>query len=663
MDYTCFNCDEQIEIAETLTSIDENNCPNCFTYLHLEIYDKCANCNQFYLNTYHLCPDCFGYSYAESFTEEEHILPPLQYEYIDSEEKYLKAVEELSYLEKIALDTEGNSLSPFTNELLLIQLGNEDMVYIFDFNWHDRLSKEYFWKDPEKLFIIQNALYDYKVLKYNAGIEVGKVFDTLLAERILTCGISRNVGLKSLTEKYLNLEMDKKIRMDFIDLTKETFHQKVTKELIEYSARDVQVLCAIYDQQNRELIRENLSRIAQIEFDVVRVIGEMELRGIYVDTERWRKIIVARESEKVELKNKLHEELKRIGFETDLFGNLEVNLNSTKELKAIFKRVGINLESTGDAELAAVDHPIAALLREYRKCEKQLSSFGESFLKFVRKETSRVHPSFQQIGADTGRFSCNKPNLQQIPATEEFRSCFAAPNGRKIVTCDYSQQELRVLASLSGDPKFIQLYLDGVDLHTATASMMFGIPIDEVQKDKRSVAKTINFGLAYGRGAKALAQVLVISEEEGKEMIEKYFSQFTFIRDWLEGAAKSAQELGYSKTILGRKRFYILPDKKDPEYRSKLAAIGRQGKNSPIQGSGVDMVKMALTLIHEQLTNEKLDAFLINTVHDEIVIESCEKDAERAKEIIEHCMVEAGKRICSNVPILADPNIGDYWFH
>ena len=336
MDYTCFNCEEQMEIQLSVSDIDSNNCPNCFTYLHLDIYKRCENCNEYYFKELSNCPDCSDYNYLMHVETDEEF-PALKYLYIDAEDKYIQAIEDLTYLDVIALDTEGNSLSPFTNELFLIQMGNEEMVYIFDFNWHDRLSKEVLWNDPHKIFIIQNALYDYKVLKYNAGIEVKRIFDTLLAERILTCGISRNVGLKSLTEKYLNLELDKKIRTDFIDLTKKTFHQKITKELIEYSARDVQVLCRIYQKQNQDLLREHLMKIAQIEFDTVRVIGEMELKGIYVDTEKWRNIIKARELEKVELQHKIHEELKLIGYQTDLFGNLEINLNSTKELKEVFK--------------------------------------------------------------------------------------------------------------------------------------------------------------------------------------------------------------------------------------------------------------------------------------------------------------------------------------
>ncbi|PIY17678.1 DNA polymerase I [Candidatus Dojkabacteria bacterium CG_4_10_14_3_um_filter_Dojkabacteria_WS6_41_9] len=260
----------------------------------------------------------------------------------------------------------------------------------------------------------------------------------------------------------------------------------------------------------------------------------------------------------------------------------------------------------------------------------------------IRHETSRVHPSFQQIGADTGRFSCNKPNLQQIPVNEAYRKCFCAPQGRKIIACDYSQQELRILASLSGDPKFIKFYEDGVDLHTATASMMFNIPMEQVEKDKhRKIAKTINFGLAYGQGAKNLGETIGVDEQEATRMIDKYFAQFTYIRDWLEQAAVNAQRNGYLKTLLNRKRFYEIPEKWDRDYRRIMSSIGRKGKNTPIQGIGVDMIKMALVKIHQRLQEQKLDAFLINVVHDEIVVEASERDAVKVGKIVKEAMEEA----------------------
>lgn len=660
MEYTCFNCSEVLEIPELVTNLDDGNvCFNCNAYLHLEVYSQCKNCSNYYFSTYDACPKCEMIQNDLDFVNKD-----LNYVYIKNELDYKKAIAFIEESNLLGLDTEGNSLDPFTNELLLVQIGSEEIVYIFDYKWHKKLAQEKFWFSKHKTWIIHNVKYDYKVLKYSLGIKLLNVFDTFLAERILTCGIERKNSLKDVIQKYFDINIDKEIRNEFTSMKLSTFDQKISQELIEYSAKDVQLLPLIYKKQKWELQNSELTKIAVLEFEVCKVVSDMELKGIYVDIPSWKRIIDSCEIKKQEFEDRIHNLLIDEGFSGGLFGDLKINLNSTKELKNIFSKLGVDVNATGDEELAQIKHPLADLLRNYRKYEKQLSSFGEGFLELVRKETSRVHPSFQQIGADTGRFSCNKPNLQQIPAEEEYRKCFSAPAGRKIIACDYSQQELRLLASLSCDPKFIKFYEDGVDLHTATASMMFNIPMEKVEKDThRKVAKTINFGLAYGQGAKKLGVTIGVSEEDAIKMIDKYFSQFTFIRDWLEGAAKEAQNLGYSKTLMGRKRFYNLPKGKNPDYRKLMSSIGRQGKNTPIQGSGVDMIKLALIKIQKRLKEDHLDAFLINVVHDEIIVESSAADADKAALIVKESMEEAGRYLAPNVPILAEVGIGEYWKH
>ena len=637
--YKCYNCDEYVDVPDFTESVSEATiCPNCNSDLHLEIYYRCTNCSYYYCNSFSNCP------YCQKPREERVKLQEINYTQVTTKGDYGAAIAFISEHEILGLDTEGNSLDPFENELLLVQIGDETHVYVFDYHWYRRLAKELFWMDSWRLWLLQNAKYDYKVLKQSLGVVLLNVFDTFLAERILTCGKERRNSLKELTEKYLQTEMDKTIREAFYTMTIETFDQKVTSEMLEYSARDVQVLPLIYRRQKWELQNNELTQLADLEFDVCKVVAEMELRGIYVNVWAWREIIVSCELQKKQVVDEISELLggKSKATLTFVFEEPAINLNSTKVLKQIFSSFGITVSSTGDAELAKISHPLAELLRKYRKYEKQLSSFGESFLAMIRHETSRVHPSFQQIGADTGRFSCNKPNLQQIPVNEAYRKCFCAPQGRKIIACDYSQQELRILASLSGDPKFIKFYEDGVDLHTATASMMFNIPMEQVEKDKhRKIAKTINFGLAYGQGAKNLGETIGVDEQEATRMIDKYFAQFTYIRDWLEQAAVNAQRNGYLKTLLNRKRFYEIPEKWDRDYRRIMSSIGRKGKNTPIQGIGVDMIKMALVKIHQRLQEQKLDAFLINVVHDEIVVEASERDAVKVGKIVKEAMEEA----------------------
>jgi len=658
MHYRCFNCDVDVDIIDVTTSPTyATTCPNCFTNLHLEIYKQCQQCKVYYLYTSITCLNC-----GESNQKELPHIPKPNYEYIDSVQKYRNAINILNNLDHISLDTETNGLDPFECKLLLIQLGDQEIAYIFDYHWHALLKKEYFWKNPKKLFLIHNAKFDYKILKQKLNISIKNIFDTMIAERILTCGVSRKISLKDVVYKYLKSTLLKEIREQFLVSDNRTL--QITKDILEYASLDVQVLPLIYEIQSKRILSEGLSKIAKLEFDLVKVIAEMELRGINLDVHNWNRIIRECLKRKAAILKKIQGLLSKTNYSSNLFGEVSINLNSTQHLKQLFKHFGIEIESTQDEVIAQIDHPLAAFIREYRKYEKQLNSFGENVIQCIHNETGRLHPTFQQIGADTGRFSCNKPNLQQIPAIEEYRKCFSAPKGRKIVTCDYSQQELRILASLSGDPKFIKMYKDNLDLHSATASMMFNIPIEKVEKENhRKVAKTINFGLAYGQGPKALGASIGVDETKAKEMIKKYFEQFGNIKQWLENAAKDAQEKGYSRTLLGRKRYYEIPNKLDREHFQKMGAIGRKGKNTPIQGSAVDMMKIALIRIDKELKKKKLDAFIINTVHDEIVLETSEKDAQMAAIIVEKSMVQAGEAIAPDVPIIAEAHIGKYWEH
>lgn len=659
MQYTCFNCEEIVEVPDVAMSLgNTQKCPQCATFLNLDIYKKCPGCGNYYISTFKECPEC-DYLNRSKLSQIEP-----RYLYVENEFDYITALSYLNDLNIIGLDTELNGLDVFDNDLLLVQLGNEDIVFIFDFDWHEKLKTEPLWKDPEKTFLIQNAKFDLKVLKHKLGIEIANIFDTMLAERILTCGLYRRNRLDQIAEKYLDIKMDKTLWEEIGCLDKENLHKEISSRVKEYSALDVQVLPTIHKRQCWELRKEKLMKIAQLEFEVCKVIAETELNGMYVDVEMWQKAADKCKNTRDQAKQKINKYLREKGITPGIFSSTEFNFNSIQQLKTIFSRLGINLESTEDSELAKLNHPLAELIREYRKSEKLLSAFGVRFLNLVRKDNSRVYPSFHQIGADTGRFSCCNPNLQQIPSSDDYRGCFRAPPGKKIVTCDYSQQELRMLASFTRDPKLIDTYKSGIDFHTATASLMFDIPKEKVEKDyHRYIAKRINFGLMYGRGAASLGAEIGVSTEEAESLIQKYFSQFGHVRDWLDKAAKFACTKGYTRTLLGRKRYYKLPPKKDREYNKEIQSIARQGKNTPLQGGAVDMMKLALVSINRKLKEKKIEAPIINIVHDEISVECDENDAKRVLKIIKKCMEEAGEKIVKHVPVVAEGCVSDFWTH
>ncbi len=584
-------------------------------------------------------------------------LSDVQYELVQDASRLVEVAALLSAEPVLGVDTETDGLDPYTARLLLLQVATPHKAYIVDCQRVDPLPLKPILEGDRSLKLLQNAKFDYKILKQTAHIELANVYDTMLAERLLTAGRSREISLKSLAAKYADIVMDKTIRKSFVGARGDEY---LSEAQLTYAARDALIMFTIQQQQLAELKRLRMLQVAELEFQCVAAVGDMELAGVQIDTAHWRGILerVAVERDRAALE--LNALLAPVALQATMFGVPTINLNSGPQLIDVFGRLGVALPDTSEATLVkAGDHPAIKKLLEYRSHEKTLSAFGEALLKLINEKTGRLHPDFNQYGADTGRFSCTNPNVQQIPATSDFRSCFIAAPGYKLVTCDYSQAELRILAELSGDPAFVEAFRSGGDLHAITASQMFQVPLDQVSKTQRSAAKSINFGLAYGRGPGSLAVQLGVTPEDARALIEKYFQAYTGIQRWLDKAAREAVRRGYSDTPLGRRRFYDIPSRDDPDYRTKIGSIERQGKNSPIQGGNADMTKIALVYLRQAL--QGYDARLVNTVHDEIVVEVVAEQAEDVKAIVEHEMIRAGEQILTQVPVVADATIGDYW--
>ncbi len=585
-----------------------------------------------------------------------------EYELIETDQQVTEAVKELKKREVLAVDTEATALDPYNTTLLLIQVGTPKKAYIFNHQKVDTTPLKSLLEDPKRLKIVQNGKFDYKMLKVNAKITLNNIFDTMLAERILTTGIKRENSLEAIALKYLKLQLEKSVRHTFGKTS------RLTKTQLEYSALDVLVLFPIFKVQFKELQSQKLTRIAQLEFRCLPVVAEMELKGSYIDVEKWRKNLKELKEKRDLASARIQEELRPLyqNTQVDLFGNQVdvVNLNSPIQILEAFRKVGIDLPSTGEAILRRTDHPLAKMLLEYRSHEKLLSAFGENLLSKINPKTGRIHPDYMQIGADTGRFSCSNPNLQQIPSDSAFRNCFVPPEGYKFVVADYSQIELRIMAEMSEDPAFMKAYKEGKDLHTLTASQMFGIPEEKVRHDKeRFQAKSINFGLMYGRGANSLATQLGVDVEEAKRLLNKYFKSYGGVKRWLDKVAKDAVRNGYSKTLGGRKRSFTPPDPSSPAYQRQLGHIERQGKNTPIQGTSADMVKYALVYIYDKIKQGGYDAYPIHTVHDEVVVEVREDQAEEMRDLVEEEMIRAAKVLLKKVPVKVGAKMGEVWEH
>jgi DNA polymerase I len=564
-------------------------------------------------------------------------------------------------IKKLFIDSETTGLDPLSNDLCLLQIKAGEKVFLIDFGkigTSDRLGFhlhgiETLLEDKDILKVFHNAVFDLKFLHYHLfqKIRFRNIFDTFLAEKVLTAGLKSGCSLKAVAKKYLNVEMDK---------TEQTAFKKgqdLTEDQIKYAVNDVEVLEGIFEKQKLELFKAALIPTARLEFSIIPAVIEIELQGISLDTGKLEKLKEKLTKERTELHKTLSEmaEQHREPTEGELFENVkEINFNSPKQVKAILAKMGHNVESTGIETLEKLDSDFARAMVKHRKTSKLLSSFVEPLPKHINQKTGRIHPEFPQMGTDTGRFTCQNPNLQQIPGEQEWRDLFTARPGYKILTADYSQIELRIMAEFSQDKAFLEAYRKGEDLHTRTASDVFQIKLETVSKDQRNVAKTINFGLCYGMTQKGLSSRLNISEEEAQSFIKAYYKAYPVVKNTLDRLGMKAVKEGHSITVLGRKRYFQKPDSFGQE-----KAIERKGRNTPIQSTCGDILKKAVFYIQDQIWN--MPAWIINLVHDEIVIEFREDGEEIMRAVAEECMVKAGRDFLKSVPIEVDITIDNVW--
>ena len=596
-----------------------------------------------------------------------------QYVHITNPEQAAQAVAELEKHDMLGVDIEGTGLDPYVDKLLLVQVGTAEKSYIFDAQRMSLFGLEpliALLENPKIIKLMHNGKFDYGFIKLQVGAKVANIYDTMLAEGILTAGIKHLQSLAALSEQYLETRLNKSVRKSFEELK-----YQITEDQLKYSALDTLVLFPIFDQQFKRLKEENLVNIAKLEFAVTVVVAEMELKGIYIDVDMWRKIIDELRKKRVGFALQFQDAIRPLyeATQVDLFGvNSEViNMNSQPQLMDLFNnKLGVIVPSTGDEILVGVDHPVAKILRDYRAYEKLISAFGESLLAKVNKKTGRLHPDFMQLGTATGRFACANPNLQQIPRNSEeapFRKCFKPAAGYKLVVTDYSSMEMRILASLSKDKMLVDTIKNGYDIHSRTASLMWGLEYSADFKKKypeqRQAAKIINFGLVYGMGPGGLARQIGKSMDEARELMDVYFRSYPDIKKWLNRAGDDAVRRGWSVTPAGRKRWYHMPETTDPDYKRKISQIQREAKNHPIQGTNADVTKYALVFMQDRLKKEGVDGFVTHTVHDEVVCEIREDQAEDWAKIQVEEMVRAGELIIKDVPIASEPFVGDVWEH
>src|SRR6188474_2167232 len=589
----------------------------------------------------------------------------MNYDVIKNADELRKAIEILSTQPVLGLDTETTDLDPFTARLRLIQLATPDRVYIVDFdhfaNGDARQSDALaplrrLLAAPRPIKIAHNAKFDAKFVKHNLGVDLGGLFDTLLASQLVGAGdIEERHGLETVASRYLNEAVDKSERLS-------NWNFELSEAQLEYAARDAAVLLPLREKLIERLRTESLVKCAQLEFECVMPVVDIALAGIYMHKDRWLEQLSIVEKRRVELAEQLQEVLAEESSQGSLFGGPQrddINLDSHQQVNQALTRLGVPVpDSTRNWKLQplAVEYPIIGTLLEYRTVQKALTSYGENMIEMINPVTKRLHADFRQIGAPTGRFACTNPNIQQVPHAVEYRRCFSGhPAGRKLVIADYSQIELRILAEFSGDRGFKDAFNSGADLHRVTASQVFNAALDQVSREQRDFAKRLNFGVVYGIGAQRFALMTGLSVSEAENVLRRYFGTYRELDTYLREAANRAVQDRQARTGSGR----LVRFRYDENDRQQISMTQRNGKNTPIQGTSADILKRALRLLRDELRDS--NAKIVNIIHDEIVVEADADEANEVAQKVERAMCTAGEEYVKTVPVKVETEIADEW--
>jgi len=586
--------------------------------------------------------------------------PVVEYELITNSSRLSDALLPLLKARVIAIDTETTGLDPRSDRIRLIQLAiPKHPVVIIDLAAIsiNELSplKQVLNNNAVKVF--QNGKFDWQMLEMLGLRPTGSFFDVMLASQVLRSGLKKEHDLKSLALEFLGIELDKSIQSS-------NFAGKLSTAQLEYAALDAFVLLKLRMQLISRLRSAGLLETAEIEFAAMPAVAEMELNGMLLDAVQWHLVGEELNNKKQTALGKLVKAgLKPVpSAQLSLFPEFTETINprsSTQVLSALHA-LNIPTKSTSKSELIplARQYPIIQLLLNYRKLASLYSNFAEALPKHIHPITGRIHPSYRQCGARSGRFSCKQPNLQNVPrncTAKGMRNCFIAAPGYQIIKADYSQIELRIVAEISGDTRMLDAYTKGEDLHTLTASLITGKSLEEVTSEDRRIAKSVNFGLIYGMGAAKLQAYaeekydVLLTLEEAKEFRKRFFQAYSGVKRWHDRIRRMvyAKDIKQIRTIGGRRRRWA----KKPRLSELL--------NHPVQGTSADMLKVAIARLFKLLP--KTGAKLIGVVHDEILLECPQTNLTRTIRILKKVMVEAGELYLQQVPVEVEVKIASSW--
>lgn len=571
---------------------------------------------------------------------------------------------------RAAIDTETTDLDPYKADLVGISLSWRPNQAVYIPLGHagtagltlDQVQAALapLLTDPAIEWVAHNWGYDYKILRLaDFPVADTRVADTLVAAYLLNPEGGHSRRLKDLALSQLGIKMTEISELIGAGDDMITMASVSAEESGRYACQDADATLQLGEKYLRELEAAALMPLFRnVECPLVPVLAEMELEGIRIDLDHFERLGRAMEQKLAALTREIHE-----------IAGQPFNINSPRQLgEILFERLGIPGGKKGKSGsyvtdvsvLESIDHPLARKMLEYRAAEKLRGTYIEPLPGMVHPRTGRLHTSYNQTVAATGRLSSSNPNLQNIPIrTEEGREIrrgfLPRAEGWRLLSADYSQIELRILAHLSGDSALCDAFRSGGDIHTLTAARMFHLEPDAVTPAQRSQAKAINFGIIYGMSDFRLSQDLGIPHDQARQFIEDYFRVYAGVRSFIESTKEQARRDGFVTTMLGRRRF--IPDINSRNYNNRSFAE-RIAVNTPIQGTSADMIKVAMVRVAARLRRESLAARLILQVHDELILDTPEAELDRATALVREEM-EAALPLA--VPVRVDVKVGATW--
>lgn len=522
------------------------------------------------------------------------------------------------------------------------------------------ILKEVF-ENPQIMKYGQNVKFDSYIIK-RYGINLTPIaFDTMVASYVLNPDDQHN--LDALSKRWLNYSpISISTLIGERRANQISMRELMPEQVYNYACEDADLAWQLTHILKEELKKENLLELAEkIEFPLIQVLRDMEYNGVYVSTDILKSNSVYLNGEVQKLREKIFAEA-GVQFNLDSPKQLGQILFEKLQLPVIAKtKTGYSTDVNVLSQLA-VSYPIAKYLLEYRQMTKLLSTYVDSLPEWINPVSGRIHSTFNQTITSTGRLSSSDPNLQNIPVRGEFgkeiRKAFVPQkSGWVILSADYSQIELRIIAYISGDKNLINAFKQGLDIHSATASLLFDKPIDSIDSDMRRVAKTVNFGILYGLGAYGLSQRLGMGRTEAQKIIDNYLTKYPGIKNYVEETIKETQRKGYAETLCGRRRYFPNINSMNRNLRS---ADERAAINLPIQGTASDMMKIAMINIHKDIEKFRLNSMMILQIHDELLFEVPEREVQQIRAIVTERMQNALS--LGEVPVVVDIGIGGSWF-